>query len=45
MQGVVGGVVKPLGGVENLLKLLQDAADCWSITGDGGRGGLQPFRQ
>jgi hypothetical protein len=45
MQGVVGGVVKPLGGVENLLKLLQDAADCWSITGDGGRDGLQPFRQ
>jgi len=45
MQEAVRGVRKPLGGVENVLDLLQDAAVCWTIPGGGSRGGVQPFRR
>ena len=45
MQDAVGGVGEPLGGVEHIPKLLEEALDCWTVPGGGGRGGVQPCRR
>jgi len=44
MQDAVGGVGEPLGGVQNISKLLEEALDCWTVPGGEGRGGV-PLRR